>query len=106
MLCPLIPDTKFPRKTMSCIYLDHNATTPVDPRVKQAMLPYLEQDFGNPASQSHPFGWKAQMAVDHARKQLGSLLSTPAKTVVFTSGATESNNLAILGTLDFLLEKG
>jgi len=86
------------------IYFDHNATTPVDPRVRQAMLPYLEQDFGNPSSNTHAFGWKAQMAVDRARKQVASLFSVAPKTVVWTSGATESNNLAILGALEFWLE--
>ncbi len=91
---------------MKCIYLDHNATTPVDPRVKQALLPYLENDFGNPSSQSHPYGWKAQMGVEKARAQAGKLLGVPAKNVLWTAGATESNNLAILGLLDFYLEKG
>jgi cysteine desulfurase len=86
------------------IYFDHNATTPVDPRVRQAMLPYLEQDFGNPSSNTHAFGWKAQMAVDRARKQVASVFSVAPKTVVWTSGATESNNLAILGALEFWLE--
>jgi cysteine desulfurase len=86
------------------IYLDNNATTPVDPRVKLAMDPYLADDFGNASSQSHAFGWKAQMAVDKARSNVAKLFAVPSKAVVFTSGATESNNLAILGTLDFLLE--
>lgn len=86
------------------IYFDHNATTPVDPRVRQAMLPFFEHDFGNPSSHTHAYGWKAQMAVDRARKQVGALLSVPPKSVIWTSGATESNNLAILGTLTYLLE--
>lgn len=88
------------------IYFDHNATTPVDPRVREAMLPYLGQDFGNPSSNTHAFGWKAQMAVDRARKQVAAIFSTAPKSVVFTSGATESNNLAILGALEYWLDAG
>lgn len=85
------------------IYLDNNATTPVDPRVFESMRPYLTEHFGNPASR-HRYGWKAQMAVDTARKQVADLLGTPAGSVVWTSGATESNNLAILGLLEFFQE--
>lgn len=82
---------------MSCIYLDHNATTPLDPRVLEAMLPYLRGDFGNASSKSHPYGWKAAEAVELARIQLASLLGASVREIVFTSGATEANNLAILG---------
>jgi cysteine desulfurase len=89
---------------MTSIYLDNNATTPLDPRAKTAMLPYLEQDFGNPSSQGHAFGWKAQMGVDKARAQVGKFFDVSPKHVLWTSGATESNNLAILGALDFFLE--
>lgn len=88
------------------IYLDNHATTPMDPRVKAAMDPYFTEHFGNPASQSHGFGWKAQMAVDKARSQVADLFSLKPKNVVFTSGATESNNLGILGSIAFLKEHG
>lgn len=87
------------------IYFDHNATTPIDPRAREAMLPFLAQDFGNPSSHTHAFGWKAQMAVEKARKQVAKLLNVAPKSVIWTSGATESNNLAILGVLDFFLEQ-
>jgi cysteine desulfurase len=79
------------------IYLDSHATTPVDPRVLQTMLPYFTERFGNAASRSHPFGWDANKAVEQAREQVGSLIGGRFRDVVFTSGATESNNLAIKG---------
>lgn len=79
------------------IYMDHNATTPVDPRVKEAMLPFLSEQFGNPSSSSHAYGWQAQIAVRKAREQVASLLGSKPNEVIWTSGATESNNLAILG---------
>lgn len=79
------------------IYLDHNATTPVDPRVREAMQPYLDEQFGNAASNSHSYGWSAQSAVAKARKQVADLLGCEARHVIWTSGATESNNMAILG---------
>src|SRR5712671_2247213 len=82
------------------VYLDYHATTPVDPRVIEAMLPYFTTVFGNPASASHQWGWKAQEAVELARKEVASLIGASAREVVFTSGATESNNMAIRGLAD------
>ncbi len=88
------------------IYLDYNATTPTDPRVVEAMLPYFTEIYGNAASRNHSFGWSAEKAVASARDMLGSLIGTSGKEIVFTSGATESNNIAILGAADFHKDKG
>jgi cysteine desulfurase len=79
------------------IYLDHHATTPVDARVLEAMLPYFSEKFGNPASKHHRFGWEANDAVEHARKQVAALIGAGSKDVIFTSGGTEANNLAVKG---------
>ena len=79
------------------IYLDYSATTPVDPRVTQKMIPFLTEHFGNPASRSHAFGWEAEAAVENAREEVAKLVNADAKEIVWTSGATESNNLAIKG---------
>jgi cysteine desulfurase len=86
---------------MKPLYFDYSATTPVDPRVAAKMIPYLTEEFGNPASRSHPFGWTADKAVEEARAQVASLGGADPKEIVFTSGATESNNLAIKGAAQF-----
>ena len=88
------------------VYLDYSATTPCDPRVVEKMVPYLNERFGNPASHSHAYGWEAEKAVEEARANIAALIGADPKEIVFTSGATESDNLAIKGAAHFYRDKG
>lgn len=88
------------------IYMDYSATTPIDPRVAEKMIPYLREQFGNPASRSHIYGWTAEKAVEEAREQVAALINADPREIIWTSGATESNNLAIKGAAHFYKSKG
>jgi len=88
------------------IYMDYSATTPVDPRVAEKMIPFITESYGNPASRSHPYGWTAEKAVEEARKEVAKLVNADPREIIWTSGATESNNLAIKGASNFYSSKG
>ncbi|MBB2984013.1 cysteine desulfurase [Paraburkholderia tropica] len=102
-----MPDAaRYPESRVQPVYLDYAATTPVDPRVARRMLPYMTQIFGNPASRSHAFGWAADEAVELAREQVASLVNADPREIVWTSGATESDNLALKGAAHFHRSRG
>ena len=88
------------------VYLDYSATTPVDPRVADKMIPYLREQFGNPASRSHMYGWEAEKAVEEAREHVAALVNADPREIIWTSGATEGNNLAIKGAAHFYQTEG
>jgi len=101
-----IAEVKFQTAPHFPIYMDYSATTPIDPRVADAMIPYLREQFGNPASRSHMYGWTAEKAVEEARANVAALVNADPREIIWTSGATESNNLAIKGAAQFYKTKG
>lgn len=93
------------RESSHPVYMDYSATTPVDPRVAEKMIPYLCEKFGNPASNSHMYGWEAEAAVEEARSQVAALINADPREIVWTSGATEANNLALKGAASFTRQR-
>src|SRR5476649_617784 len=101
-----LPPVHFQTAPHFPIYMDYSATTPIDPRVADLMIPYLREQFGNPASRSHMYGWTAEKAVEQAREQVAALVNADPREIIWTSGATESNNLALKGAAQFYKTKG
>ena len=101
----MLPEEKTEKQEARCLYLDAQATTPLDPRVLDAMMPYQITQFGNPHSRTHAYGWESEAAVEKARAQVASLISADPKEIIFTSGATESNNIAVKGVARFYRDR-